>query len=257
MDEKQVWMYGGGVQSCAIAALICQGKIPVPDVAVISDTGREQESTWDYLGVVVAPALARIGLEIEVVPASLRRVDLYAGNGDLLLPVFSTQSGAVSKLPTFCSGEWKRDTLNRYLSAKGIPPRHRITWLGFSLDEANRIRRLNRSQSGKHWKKVRFPLVDDVPMNRGSCIATVEAMGWPTPPRSACWMCPNMRHDEWQDLKENSPDEFAKAVDLERKLRVRDPHVFFHRSCKPLGEVDFEREPDLFNRPCDSGLCFV
>tara|TARA_B100000029_G_C16977554_1_gene742371 strand:- start:80 stop:280 length:201 start_codon:yes stop_codon:yes gene_type:complete len=66
-----------------------------------------------------------------------------------------------------------------------------------------------------------------------------------------------MRHDEWQDIKENYPDEFQKAIKLEKNVQKKDPHAFFHRSCKPLDQVDFEREPDLFNRPCDSGLCFV
>ena len=32
-----VWSFGGGVQSCAIAALIVSGKVAPPDVAVIAD----------------------------------------------------------------------------------------------------------------------------------------------------------------------------------------------------------------------------
>ena len=36
-----IWNYGGGAQSCAIAVLILQGRLPKPDFAVIADTGRK------------------------------------------------------------------------------------------------------------------------------------------------------------------------------------------------------------------------
>ena len=251
---KQIWMYGGGVQSCAIAALIVQGKLPMPDVAVMADTGRERQSTWDFLKNKIQPAL---GLEIQIVDkAKFRAPDLWQGES-LLLPVYSDINGAASKLPTYCSGYWKKDTLNRYLSeVLKIPPRDRVTWFGFSLDEARRILRMKNAKANSR-AKFRFPLVDDVALRRGGCGALVEKMGWGEPPRSACWMCPNQRHDEWQDLKENSPDEFLKAVELERTVRKKDKNAFFHRSLKPLDSVDFSREPDLFQRPCDSGLCFI
>ena len=245
---KQVWMYGGGVQSCAIAALIVQGKLPKPDVAVIADTGREKQSTWDYLRDVIQPAL---NFKITVVDKDdYATVDIWRGETGLL-PVYSNQSGQTSKLPTYCSNEWKKRVIERWLKkSQGI--KSFIKWIGFSLDEANRVIRMRDSDDA-----VYFPLIDGVPIRRHDCISTVEKMGWPTPPRSSCWMCPNMRHDEWQDIKENYPDEFQKAIQLEKDVRKKDPHAFFHRSCKPLDQVDFEREPDLFSRPCDSGLCFV
>ena len=248
-----VWNYGGGVQSCAIAVLILKGQLPVPEVALIADTGREKQSTWSYLREHVAPALKGIGLEVNIAPHSLARVDVWGANETLLLPAFTMESGAVGKLPTYCSTEWKRRTCARYLSSRGIKPRQRRDWIGFSLDEARRIMRLQNSKKGKFF----FPLAEAVPMRRQDCIALVEKFGWPTPPRSACWMCPNMNHSEWQGLKENSPREFAQAVALEVKVREKDPNAFFHRTCKPLDEVDFEREPDLFSRPCDSGMCFT
>jgi len=243
-----IWMYGGGVQSCAIAALISRREIPKPDIAVIADTGREKQSTWDYLKDVVQPAM---DFPIHVVSKDeYATVDLERGD-TLLLPVFSDINGSASKLPTYCSNEWKKRVIERWLRRQqGVKGFER--WIGFSLDEANRVRRM-RDSSEATW----FPLIDGVPMYRHGCVSLVEKMGWPTPPRSSCWMCPNMRHDEWQDLKENSPEEFRKAVGVERQIRGKDAHAFFHRSCKPLDQVDFEREPDLFSRPCDSGLCFV
>lgn len=52
-----VWSYGGGVQSAAIGVLIREGVLPVPDLAVIADTGRERRSTWEYLRRFMQPYL--------------------------------------------------------------------------------------------------------------------------------------------------------------------------------------------------------
>ena len=70
-------------------------------------------------------------------------------------------------------------------------------------------------------------------------------------------MCPNHNDSEWRDLKENYPLEFDLACDLEREIQQKDPFCFFHKSCKPLGEVEFTLPEDLFDRACSSGGCFT
>ena len=65
----QLFSSGGGTQSCAIAALIVQGKLPKPDLCVIADTGYENDRTWEYLDAVVRPALVAIGVEVHRVYA--------------------------------------------------------------------------------------------------------------------------------------------------------------------------------------------
>ena len=57
VERTQLWSFGGGVQSAAIAALIVKGDLPCPDIAVIADTAFEKASTWAYLDDVIAPAL--------------------------------------------------------------------------------------------------------------------------------------------------------------------------------------------------------
>jgi len=61
MKKPVVWSSGGGVQSSAIAALICQGKLPKPDLAVMADTGREYSPVWDYMNEYVIPDLRKAG----------------------------------------------------------------------------------------------------------------------------------------------------------------------------------------------------
>lgn len=82
-----------------------------------------------------------------------------------------------------------------------------------------------------------------------NCISLVTEMGWPEPPRSSCWMCPQMNHLEWQDLRDHNPQDFAKAVAFDKKLRERDPGVFVHRSGTPLDEADLD-----YDDPGERGL---
>lgn len=252
MNKPQLWSSGGGVQSSAIAALICQGKLPKPDLAVIADTGREYSPVWDYLRDVVRPALKRVGVELHVAGHDMATVDLWSGKaGDtLIIPAFTDKSGQRSKLPKYCSQEWKTRVVHRFARQHGITDADQ--WIGFSTDEMERMRVY---REGQPWQHV-YPLVD-LKMNRGDCMAAIERMGWPSPPRSACWMCPFRSDDEWRLMIDESPEDFEKAKQLEAEIQSRDPNAYLHRSCKPISEVDFAAEPDLFSKPCNAGGCFT
>jgi hypothetical protein len=242
-----VWMYGGGRQSACIAALIIQKALPQPDYAVIADTGREKQSTWDYLKSVVQPALP---FPIHVVPKSeLATVDLWGGKdgNSLLIPAFTNESGEVGKMPNFCSNEWKTRVCARWLRKRGVSVFQ--SWIGFSVNEVARWTKMKKAQGDY----VRLPLVDDLPMTTAEAVRTVEGMGWPIPVHSACWMCPNMTDDEWLSL---TPEEFEKACVLDEEIRLRDPNAFLHKSCVPLRQVSFKKNAEQ-PRPCDSGVCFV
>lgn len=257
---KQVWSCGGGTQSCAIAVLILQGKLPKPDVSVIADTGRETRTTWEYLDAFIKPALLAFGVELHSIQASEWSYyhktghDIFNSQGTLQLPVFSDQSGQMSKLPGYCSSAWKQEPVDRWLRSRGIKKAEAKKWLGYGKEEQ---RRWVRAMQSEDFKKglIRLPLVHDMPLTRQECILLIERFGWPIPsPRSRCWNCPNQSDSEWRDLPR---DEFQKAVELEREVRSRDPNAFFHRSCKPLDQVDFTQPDDLFSRACETGHCFL
>ena len=263
-DLLDIFSSGGGTQSTAITALIVQGRLPRPDVVIIADTGFEKATTWQYLDSVIRPELAKIGLEVHRVSTEWQSVPehgnpMMSHNGNtVLIPAFSSQTfGSTGKLSGYCSARWKVETRNRYLrSALGIPLRKQRTWIGFSLEES---RRATRMMLGEEYKRglIRFPLIHDVPLRREQSIGIVQQMGWPTPPRSACFMCPNMRDDEWADI---SPEELTQAGELERELQKSDPHIWLHKSCQPIESIDFSRpdnQPELFERACSSGVCFV
>lgn len=255
-----IFSHGGGTQSAAITALIVQGRLPKPDFVCIVDTERERATTWQYLDAVIRPALKTINLEVHRIPASQwASVDIFEGkNKTLLLPAFSSQTTDTAKLSGFCSDKWKVRVGNRYVrSVLGITTSEQRRWIGFSLDESRRAVRMMKGeeyQAGLIW----FPLIHGVPLRRQQAIREVEKMGWPSPPRSACWMCPNQGDHEWRDLKANHPDEFAAACALEKEVQEHDPFAWLHSSCVPLGEVDFTTPDDLFaDRACSSGGCFT
>ena len=255
---SRVWSCGGGTQSAAIGALIVLGRLDKPDLAVIADTGREASETWRYFDAVLSPELQRVGVTIHRVPHSYEgdgynTVDIFSGadGKTIVIPMHTDKSGKPGILPKFCSTEWKTRPVQRFCREHGISSADFL--IGFSSDEMERCRRYDEA---KPWNHV-YPLID-LRMNRGDCISLVERMGWPTPPRSSCWMCPYRSDAEWRHLKVNDPGDFDSAVKLENVLRLIDSNAYFHKSCRPLGEVDFnDAQEDLFAKPCASGMCFT
>jgi len=249
MTRQIVWSSGGGTQSAAIAALICAGRLPKPDLSIIADTGREKSTTWQYHEQVIAPALRVVGVEIERISHTYSTVDLYSGNGDLLIPAFTSSAGP-GKLDTYCSNEWKRRVCQRYVRER-MPGTAVDVWLGFSTDEINRC----RGSSEQWWTHV-FPLIEVVRMSRADCEAAIRDAGWPAPPRSSCWMCPLMSDHEWKSLPEK---DFSRAVRLESHIRSTDEHVHLHRSRQPLESRPFDQQRGLFGDDdgCRSGYCFT
>jgi hypothetical protein len=257
--RPQVFSHGGGTQGSAICALIAAGRLPVPAVAVIADTGRESSPVWRYFDRYTKPALVAAGVSvIERLPHSYdgtgwNTVDIYSGKdrNTILMPMFTDKSGAPGMLPKYCSNEWKRRPVERFLRSIGI--KRADVWIGFSVDEAATRARFN------HEAKFRdvYPLIEHG-VSRQDCIEIVRAAGWPDPPRSACTQCPYRSNQEWIEQRDNEPADQMDAILLERELRKRDPHVYFHRSCVPLDEVDWGAEPNVKHEPgCQSGLCFT
>ena len=164
--------------------------------------------------------------------------------------------GCLSKLSTYCSSAWKQEVVDRWLSqTQGLTRSHCVKWIGFSRDEMKRIWRMAK---GEEYLKglIRFPLVKDFPTTRQEAIQIVRNMGWPEPPRSRCWMCPNQNDHEWREIKAD-PAMWPLAVEFEREFQKRDKHAFLHRCGKTLEHVNLTEEDDLFAGKCESGGCFL
>lgn len=254
-DRVVVWSWGGGVQTIALLCLIAKGELPKPELAIMADTGRERASTWRYHHAYAKPLLDKVGIPFEIASHDLATVDLYAHNGDLLLPVY-TDNG---KFPAYCSSEWKKWVVRRRLRELGYgPDKPVLMWFGMSLDEVERMR-----VTKVNWIKNHYPLCMDVKKRRYECLKVIEDFGLPKPPNSCCWMCSNMRDSEWAEMKETDPDDFARAVTLDRQIRRADRKnkkggIYLHRSRVPLDEANFKHidEPLPMLETCND-VCFT
>lgn len=250
-DNSIVLNYGGGRQTVAICVLIAKGVLPRPDVVVMADTGRENPSTWEYLENHIKPFLARHELEVEIAPHSLATVDIYAKNGDLLLPVFT----ATGKLRTYCSNEWKRRVVDRYLRTKGVTGG--TQWIGFGFEERRRWAGMHGTTEGK-WTKI-CPLVE-LMINTAAALEIIKSAGLPEPHHSSCWMCPHKRNAEWRLIRDKYPAQWLQAVEIDETVRGEDDMggVFLHHDRVPLIEANIDvDESDGKIQQCTLGVCFV
>lgn len=257
VSKPIIWSFGGGTQSAAIAVLIAQGKLPTPERCVIADTGRESSETWEYTDAYIRPLIAKVGLEVEIAPHSLVTRDMYDNQGRVLIPAWTKEG----QLPTFCSNEWKQRVVRRWLrqSERGYGQKNPVTqWIGFSTNEISRCK-----PTGVKWIDTEWPLIMGygLRLNRADCVRLVEDAGLPTPPRSACWMCPFRTNKEWAHQRETQPKDHLKAIQLDELIRKNDRRgegLYVHLSRVPLGDVDFDtvptRQEGLFSEmACTSG----
>ncbi len=135
------------------------------------------------------------------------------------------------------------------------------SWIGISLDEAHRMR------SPKHrWQELFYPLVE-MGWRRGDCLRYLEEQGVAAP-RSACVFCPFHSDREWARLRDEAPEDFARAVAFERRLvaavealpaetRRIQSVPYLHQTRTPIDSVTFGGgQLDLFGNDC-AGVCGV
>ncbi|QIQ22134.1 hypothetical protein [Zophobihabitans entericus] len=254
---------GGGTQSIAIICLIHAKKLPKPDCIVMIDTEREASNALNYQRQYMMPMCHEIGLDYYIVEKSLiSPIDLiYPKNGTVLPGYHSEFNGrnksghCKGKQPGYCSVKWKSDVFQkflnmqygeRYLTKRGVN-----IWLGMSFDEPKRIKTI----LGK-WQR-KYPLFEMM-ITRETAIKLVEDYGLPTPPRSACWMCPNRSDAEWLWMKDNVPEDFKKACEHEKELQQDFPHLWLTRYGVPLDKAPFLSQDNMTNLTqfCDTGMCF-
>jgi hypothetical protein len=268
---------GAGVQSTTMALMAAHGELqPTPDAAIFADTGAEPKQVYEHLKWLRSWSV--LPFPVFVVSAGNIAEDLKRGMSTVGsqgrfagAPFFIKRmkpNGASYELAMGrrqCTRHYKVDTLAKeqrrllgYAPGVRIPPKSIEVWIGISLDEAARARPARLA-----WQVNRHPLLEKR-MTRRDCLKWLAEQGYPTPPKSACTFCPYRNDAGWAAMKENDPQSFAEAVEVDElvrqggHMRKRRNELFVHRSLKPLADVDFSTgdEPDLFNNECE-GMCGV
>lgn len=252
LPRVQLWSCGGGRQSAGVAAMIIEGSLPRPDAVVMTRLPGEIHSTWPYVNEYIRPAMEKCGVPFhEIQSVDFATKGLWGGSdgASILLPVYSSRTEKGSKLPEYCSGEWKREVVARWAAKQsGWKDQGVDNWIGIPTDEFRR-RRAPRRQ----WLKPTYPLLDVRPSSVQGCLDAVRRVGWPPPPRSRCYFCPNQSDREWLELTE---DELKSACNLDEEIRLTDPHAWLHKSKKPLRQVEFDKKDKSFSGGCKAGTCF-
>lgn len=242
-----VWSCGGGVDSTAIAALIVNGVLPKPDIAVIVDVGWEKRTTWEYANAVTIPRLKAIGLELQIIRTTDFRSNwFFDSHGSCAIPAYRrSPDGTIVKFNTQCSSPWKLRVVKQWLRQQGVESVE--NWVGIAADESHRARGTDEA-----WFQCRYPLIE-LNFAREDCQYYLAEHGWPRAIRSSCVMCPQMSDREWIDLKTREPEEWQRAVALEQRIRQVDPGIYLHRSGLPLEEAELNDSIRFPRFPC---VCF-
>ena len=264
----KIFPYGGGVQSTASLVLASQGKIDF-QTFLFCNVGDDSENpeTLKYVHSVAMPYAKEHGIEvIELQRTRFGEAEtLYGrltrpGTKSIGIPVRMGRSGMPANRA--CTGDFKIKVIAKWLREHGATKENPATaGIGISLDEFQRM----RSDSGIAWQKLAYPLID-LRMDRQQCMNVISQAGLPVPPKSSCWFCPFHSLRAWQEMRQEKPEQFQKACELEQLIIDRmDAHksgdaAYFTRKLKPLAMATSSlTQESLFENEdiCDSGYCFV
>lgn len=273
MTDKAIHVIslGAGVQSSTMALMAAHGELtPMPTAAVFADTQSEPASVYKWLdhleGLLPFPVI-RVS-KGNLTTAALTIRDRKDGTGQWAkscIPAWiKNADGTSGKIQRQCTYDYKVMPLTR--QSIRLMKEHKasevIQWIGISLEEAHRMKPSRDKRITHRW-----PLID-AGIKRYQCLRWMELNGYPTPPRSACFQCPFHSDTEWRRLRDEEPEEFAKAVQFDKDYRevkkITDNMrgvPYLHHSLIPLGEVDLSTDFDrgqinLFGNECE-GMCGV
>lgn len=260
----RVLSLGAGVQSSTLALMAAKGEIgPMPDAAIFADTGWEPHKVYEWLDFIES----KLPFPLYRVSAGNLRNDVInrsnsTGQRFAAVPFFMRMpNGKEAMGRRQCTAEYKLRPIQRKIVEMmgGKRPKGGAeVWIGISTDEAIRMK-----PSRVQYINNRWPLIERL-MSRADCLRWFEKEGLPHPPKSSCIGCPFHSDHQWRDIKNNYPEEWADAVQIDKQIRHQPGfrgQQFMHRSLKPLDEVDLRSDieigqGDLFGNECE-GMCGV
>ena len=276
MKKLRVLSLGAGVQSSTLALMIHKGQIPMVDCAIFADTQAEPPKVYEWLKFIKKT----VSYPVHIVTwRNLEKDVLDASQGEyqaFTIPFYTKNKETEQKgmLMRQCTADYKiKPVTKKVRELLGYKKGERVDLkevkvemlLGISTDELRRMR-MNRLR----YIDNQYPLINDFGMSRQDCIAWMKDNGYPMPAKSACYFCPFHSQSTWKEIKENDPELFQKAVEMDKKIRDQEKYkiknkykdeLYLHRSCEPLdkaleddGQLDMF---DGFNTICDEGMCGV
>ena len=276
MKTLRVLSLGAGVQSSTLALMIHKGKIPMVDCAIFADTQAEPPKVYEWLKFIKKT----VSYPVHIVTwRNLEKDVLDASQGEyqaFTIPFYTKnkETGQKGMLMRQCTADYKiKPVTKKVRELLGYKKGERVDLkevqvemlLGISTDELRRMR-MNRLR----YIDNQYPLINNFGMSRQDCIAWMKDNGYPMPAKSACYFCPFHSQSTWKEIKENDPELFQKAVEMDKKIRDQEKYkiknkykdeLYLHRSCEPLDKaLEDDGQLDMFDgfkTICDEGMCGV
>lgn len=234
-------------------------KVPLFDAAIFADTGDEPQPVYDHLQWL----MKNVPFPILIRTAGTLSDDLLHGYDDehryASIPAFLTDTPGQPQTMggRQCTYRYKiaviRRTIRREFflldSHSKVPPNlSAIIYTGLSYEEQNRIMRVH--SHALPWQTYRHPL-SELHITRTVARAWLRDHVPHAVPRSSCVFCPFHSQVNWRWIKEADPAGWAKAVAVDKALRVNAicqsgydyKQAYLHRSCVPLDEADLSDPP--------------
>lgn len=314
-EALRILSFGGGTQSSALLHMSIDGVLPKVNAAIFADTKNEMDATYTHVEYMRQRAESA-GIPFLVVSKGNLYDDAMSQRWPPTLPCTAiNERGEASRVNRYtCSYDYKRRIVTaqvrRLCGGRGAWRNANVEqWIGYTTDEASRMKQADECRCGHKraptvskrtdrlrghengacreckcerfevWQTNAFPLITQMQMRKSDAIRWMTERGYPEPPRSACWFCPNRGNSHWRGLRERDPEKWAKSVALDEHQRtdlVGRPNVrlqarYLHGSAVPLAEADIRSAADraadegqdglfddeLVAMDCDLGVCFT
>ena len=267
MSPYRVLSLGAGVDSATLLLLSEHGELPRLDAAIFADTMAEPQGVYETLEWLTTATSIPIYRTmkgnlyddiLEIAEVHRQGVQMHAGQHGQ--PPFYVRNDPNTDYSTAVSGGtlWRKCTKDYKigpirrkvrelcgLKATGTPKGLQVEqWIGFFLDDMGRT-----FCSDVKWITNVFPLILPLRMRRRDCVKWLQGHGYPVPPKSSCIFCPYHRNSYWREMRDNRPEEWARAVSFEERLHAgKLPGVrgtpYLHRAMVPLPMAPID-EPDI------------
>lgn len=233
----------------------------MPEFAVFADTQAEPMAVYDWLRwlerALPYPIIRVTAGDLAAASTTVRTSKTGTKYIKPMIPAYIDRDGVKGIAQRHCTLDYKITMIQREIR-KRRAGREVVQYLGISWDEAHRMK-----PAQQPWMRNVYPLVENR-LTRGHCLEWMERNGYPRPPRSACTFCPYHSDAEWKRLRAEAPDEFAGAVEYEKRLQVAYAQTpmggtpYLHASRAPLDQVEFtdDRQADMFGNEC-AAVCGV
>lgn len=225
--------FGAGVQSTAIAFLVLEQHPEIvkamdgllPSRFVFADTGDEPSRVYEHLNdmkvTMAAKGLSLITLSKGVLGEHVLGRLASGRRGMSSLPLFVRgKDGTMGPMRRKCTSDFKSRLIDPHMRDYAAPHGKLSHWMGISTDEAHRMR-----STLDPWRTFEYPLVE-MRWSRTRCIEYLEDKTYldgrkTQVVKSACYFCPFRRPEEWRLLRDESPEDWAKALDFEKKITAK------------------------------------